>query len=856
MSVNFYDVNFNQQTDAGGLSSIPAISGYIIDDFAYIHRVDTEGKITQEHIISSPSATSNIQGAISMDRYVFNTVDPEDNPLSFVGCRLQPDGEYVIRSDYQSNVVNVEIWHKTNPSMDHPTDTVGLPYLESDLTRETSNLSLVGHFNTNDELDWVSVGYMVRDEETKETFLFINYNGFTNTIKELMKPYVYLKYKYPYQVVIQQGLHESDGFELSSFPDSWYRKQVFTLQESSPYTTIVDPELGDYVCPISSDNNHIGWCTWWRYPPVSTAQAYYDNLTQKDLSLKFGDFMNSFVLGSEICRRGSSGGFYNGIDLDNDHLAWPSTSASTPYDISFSGGKLRLTIRGLVRYVQLLDSEDNIIDEFKLNYPVSGGGSAIITGQYISPNYTGVLQMYLSEKNNRYYIFGLVQTYGLYEDGVRILPTQNGATFPGACFYAKLHEFNAQANTILSRATDETVIKPADPDSLTGDYVSNQDTNPEYKTDDGEFIPVPKYTDGTWDDDTKDGIRGSGRGQEIGESSERKLDQQTDLPDIPDIPTAVSTGFMKLYNPTDQEIADLCTELTTDSFLEDLKKYFGNNPLDFIVGLQVVPGTFSKGATKYKIKYGSYQSDVAMYPITDEFTTLDYGKVNLKEIYGNWEDYNPHTKMSIYLPYIGIKDIDPDKVQGTELNLKYIVDAVTGSILACLTAIRRDSDNYGAEYLVGQWGAQASYTIPLTNTQHNSAVNTVVAVVSGAVSVGAGIATSGASLPVTAMAGSATGLALSGAHAGKTDITMQGSVSGALSFFTGKEAYIIITYPKEGRPNEYDHIVGMPSNLNTDLQHQPKDSYIEFLNVDVSGIDAPIDEKQMIIDLLKGGVYT
>ena len=143
MSVNFYDVNFNQQTDAGGLSSIPAISGYIIDDYAYDHRVENEGKVTQDHIVSQPSATSNIQGAISMDRYRFDAVDPQDNPISFVSCRLQPDGEYVIRADYQSNVINVEIWHKTVPPMNHATDTVSLVYLESDLTKLYAKIKIL-----------------------------------------------------------------------------------------------------------------------------------------------------------------------------------------------------------------------------------------------------------------------------------------------------------------------------------------------------------------------------------------------------------------------------------------------------------------------------------------------------------------------------------------------------------------------------------------------------------------------------------------------------------------------------------------------------------------------------------------
>ena len=420
-----------------------------------------------------------------------------------------------------------------------------------------------------------------------------------------------------------------------------------------------------------------------------------------------------------------------------------------------------------------------------------------------------------------------------------------------------LYKFSNEGNTLLYRATDQEKIVPADPEDLTADETSNQTSDGDDVNEYGEQIPKPKYNEGDWGDGTSEGIRGSGQGRTTGGNSERTLDQQPGMPGLPSIPTAVSTGFMKLYNPSDGEIQAFCTELTGDSVLLDLKKYLGNNPLDFIVGLQVVPGSYSTSANKYYIEYGSFHSNVSMYAITDEFTEIDYGTLQLFEMYGSWEDYNPHTKMSIYLPYIGIRELDPDRINGTLLSLKYYVDAVTGSILAVLTSTRKDSGNDGAEYLVGQWAGQASYTIPLTNTQHNSAVNAVIGIVGAGVGIGTAVATGGASALVTAGAiGSVGNALLSGAKSQKTDITLQGGVSGNLAFFTAPDAYVQIEYPLEGRPDDYDHIIGMPSNITTTLKQQPLNNYIEFVNVDVSGIDAPKDEKQMIVDLLTGGVYT
>lgn len=847
MAVNFYDVNFNQTS--GG---IPAISGYIIDDEAYAKRSEWEGTIPQDNIISKAQSTSTIPGAISMDRY---RIDTEDGQL--VTCRLAPDGNHCIYITYTSaGPIQVTICDAEGVTISQ----LVLPQLEN-----ADNISLVGHFNTNDELDWCTVGYMYRGENDAEAKLFINVNGWPSSIRDELKPYVYLKYKYNYQVVIQKSLRGSNDFQISRFPRDWFDHKIYGTGEGQ------SRRFNEVVCRLDPDDLDIydQSAAWWRYPPVSTAPSWWNGRNVSQLLLDWGLYLESsgYSAGSDITRLLPTGQFYNGLDGDNNNLAWRTTVSSGPdYDIAFSGGTLRLTMAGgNTRHLRILDADGNVLDDYELPYPVSGGASAIPTGQ-IGQNlgrYDGVGNLYIAENNGEYFLIGLKVQSAWYndDDALITLSSSTWGSYTLGIAYQILHKFNADAKDLLFRATDNEKIVPADPDELTGDDVSNQTTDPEHKTESGEEIPVPKYSEGEWGDGTSEGIRGSGTPQATGENSERQLDRQPALPGLPSIPTASSTGFMKLYAPTDAEITALRTELTQDTVLNNLKKYFGNNPLDFIIGLQVVPGTFTLSTNKYRINYGSYSSNVAMNAIADEMCELDYGTLDLKEIYASWEDYNPHTKMSIYLPYLGIKDLDPDRVNGTELHLKYYIDATTGSILARLTSKRRDSGNEGAEYLVNQWAGQAAYTIPVTNVQHDAAVNAVISIVSAAVSVGAAVATSGASMAAQAATAAAVGssignAALSGAHAGKTDITMQGSVSGSLAFFTGREAYVTIEYPREGRPDSYDHIVGMPSNIRTDLKHQPLNSYIEFVNVDVSGLDAPADEKQAIVEALRGGIYT
>lgn len=834
MAVNFYDVNFNQPGD----NNIPAISGYIINDYGYDHRSDLQGNIPMDYILSKPSATNNITGAISMDRKTITV-----GTTNVVGCRLQGGG-YVYTTYQDAGPTSVVICDDNGETIEQ----LSLPYVAN-----SSNLSFIGHFDSNDELDWASIGYTYKDSNSDEFRVYIDKVGWGAGVVAMLKPYVYLKYKYEYQVVIQKSLSGTNDFQISRFPQDWFTKKIYGTGEGQ------SQKYNEVVLRLDPDD----LTTWdasatWKASTVMDDYIY--NITTQNLSLSMAVYLEEkgYSLGSDIFRINSDGTFTNGADLSQANLIPQGTgtpAGTVEYEIEFSGGKLQIIGTGSFSHkLAILDNDDNILDEWQIR--LQNNGTAI--GE-VNIHYNCACSCYLAENNNHYYLIGLTQYYAPMtdDDGNQISFFSGGYNYNRAGFFSILKVFNNDANQVLYRATEQEKIVPANPEDLTADETTNQTSDADHKNEYGEEIPMPKYNTGEWDDHTTEGIRGSGQGRTTGGNSERTLDQQPDLPGLPSIPTAVSTGFMKLYNPSDAEIQAFCTELTDDNILMDLKKYLGNNPLDFIVGLQVVPGAFSVGANKYKISYGSFHSDVSMYPITDEFTELDYGTLELGEIYASWEDYNPHTKMSIYLPYIGIRELDPDKINGTLLSLKYEIDAVTGSILAVLTSTRKDSGNAGAEYVVGQWAGQASYTIPLTNVQHNSAVNAVISVVGAGIGIGTAVATGGASALVTAGAvGSVGNALLSGAKSQKADVTMQGGVSGNLAFFTGKDAYIMIEYPIEGRPVDYDHIVGMPSNITTTLKQQPLDNYIEFLNIDISGIDAPRDEKQMIIDLLKGGVYT
>ena len=44
----------------------------------------------------------------------------------------------------------------------------------------------------------------------------------------------------------------------------------------------------------------------------------------------------------------------------------------------------------------------------------------------------------------------------------------------------------------------------------------------------------------------------------------------------------------------------------------------------------------------------------------------DFGQINLQELYRNFADYAPYTKLRIYLPGAGVRELNPDDYMDVE----------------------------------------------------------------------------------------------------------------------------------------------------------------------------------------------
>lgn len=312
--------------------------------------------------------------------------------------------------------------------------------------------------------------------------------------------------------------------------------------------------------------------------------------------------------------------------------------------------------------------------------------------------------------------------------------------------------------------------------------------------------------------------------------------------------SALDIGVISIFNPTSQQMQDLTTEMQDQNFLDEIAKYFKNSPLEGIMSCHVVPINVETSGTDAP-HFGNWQFETQMAKVSEQFYTVNFGSIKLEKKFGSFLDYSPYTHVQVYLPYIGYREIDVDDAMGKNIGVKYNVDIVTGAILA--QVLIDDSVHY-------QFSGSAIMQFPLTASNHNNLISSIVGLVTSGATTIAGLAVGGPAGGVgAAMAvGGAMSLAQSAVHtvaSSKPEIQHGGSFAMTNGFLSVKTPYLVTNRPVVDIPVDFAKYTGRMSNKTKFVSECS--GYTEFASVDVNMLTALEDEKAEIEQILKGGFY-
>lgn len=311
----------------------------------------------------------------------------------------------------------------------------------------------------------------------------------------------------------------------------------------------------------------------------------------------------------------------------------------------------------------------------------------------------------------------------------------------------------------------------------------------------------------------------------------------SDVISPPTVPTlsATKTGFVNIYVPSLSQINALSSYLWSSAFdIDSIKKMFAN-PMDSILGLQIIP--YSLTGTDEEIKVAGISTGVHAPRKDNQYFVVDCGSVTINPYYNSCLDYSPFTSLSIFLPYIGERKLDIDEVMNASnpktLTVTYTVDILSGGVVAHL--IVDGSVMY-------EFSGNCATQIPISSANWGRMISTLATGVIGFT----------ASAGMGSVAGAMATTAVSNVMSMKPDIEHSGQISGCSGQLGVQTPYLIYHLPNQSLASEYGSFSGYPSNITKSLSQLT--GYTEIEKIHLEGIPATDGEIDLIERALKEGV--
>lgn len=317
--------------------------------------------------------------------------------------------------------------------------------------------------------------------------------------------------------------------------------------------------------------------------------------------------------------------------------------------------------------------------------------------------------------------------------------------------------------------------------------------------------------------------------------------------------TARYFGSLAFYN----EVVDY---MTSSSFADTIKKYFGADPYGYVIKGAVYPFDIqlhdtANSAASTSVVFGDikHNTSTSHYIMGSGYNyELDLGSEAIAEKYSGalrYLNYEPYCKMSIYLPYIGMRTLIPSQVVGKTISIKYIVDFTDASCTSYIF-LTENGNTVLLDIARGKIGVE----LPISQTnaaevQRNQLLSMLTAV--GAV---VGTAASGGSIAPVAMGTVAS--TLSSASQPIRGAVQGAGVGGIANFYAPQSVYITREYDVTDEPSSYNEMFGRPSNKTVaNLSVLAGTGYAEVAEIHLEGLDfASEDDLAEIETMLKEGV--
>ena len=318
-------------------------------------------------------------------------------------------------------------------------------------------------------------------------------------------------------------------------------------------------------------------------------------------------------------------------------------------------------------------------------------------------------------------------------------------------------------------------------------------------------------------------------------------------------PKLTSAGaFNTFYALSESELKSFANELWTadenkfNQIIQGLM-LMGENPMDGIISLQLYPFSLlnlSSLATTQPIQIGRTQLNTTASKIKGLNAIIDLGTINLWNYFDSFLDYEPYSTATLYIPYCGSIQLSLNDTIGKSISVKLIVDYNSGICTAVVF-----SDGIPIVYKNGVIGQQISVTGTDNATMASNAISSSLNMLHNATNFIAG----GKDVSST-IQNSANLLASSFDYSAmRTIYQTQGANSSQINMYQPQKPHIIINLAEFEVADDFGKYHGFRCDFYDFINSL--NGYVETDTPILTNINATEEEKNIIIELMRGGFY-
>lgn len=292
------------------------------------------------------------------------------------------------------------------------------------------------------------------------------------------------------------------------------------------------------------------------------------------------------------------------------------------------------------------------------------------------------------------------------------------------------------------------------------------------------------------------------------------------------------------YVMTPTRLKQLGSVLWGSGFMSNIK-LVNNSPIENIVSVKMFPFTLPTSSDS-EIVLGNVEMGVNGNILANNYSyEHEIGSVAISKHYNSFMDFAPYTRLMLYLPYVGVVELDNSLFMGRTLTIKYIIDIVLGTATVNL---------YANGIIIQKIGCQVGVDIPISSSNRASVEAGIVGnVLTSSI---AGVASGGL---LGGVVGGVGGALVSAGHA-KYTTTTQGTPSSACSLYDYKNPILIIDRPSYQEVGGFAHSKGKMCLLNKTIKELSGFTIMDK-NIEINNIRATKKEIDEIRNILSSGFY-